>query len=89
MAANSEITKKRGKTIEDIFNQLLPHGKPGCATFLQENETIDTAIDRLATSEESYKMYWMLTEKSRGANQETYHARVLAKDHGEMLTSKA
>ena len=43
----------------------------------------------MATSEESYKMYWMLTKKSRVFNQETYHARVLAKDHAKIITSKA
>ena len=31
------LPKKGGKTIEDIFKQLLPHGKPDCTTFLQEN----------------------------------------------------
>jgi hypothetical protein len=83
------LPEKGKDTIEDIFKRLLPHGKPDCTTFLQENETIHTAINRLATSEESYKMCWMLTEKSRFVNQETYHARVLAKDHAKILTSKA
>ena len=82
------MPEKGEETIEDIFKQLLPHGKQDCATFLQENETIDAAIDRLATSEELYKMYWMLTKKSRVVNQEMYHARVLAKDHAKILTSK-
>ncbi len=89
MAVSSELARKGEETIEDIFKRLLPHGKPDCTTFLQENETIDTAIDRLATSEELYKMYWMLTKKSRVVNQETYHARVLAKDHAKILTSKS
>ncbi len=39
--------------------------------------------------EESYKMYWILTEKSKGVNQGTYHARILAKDHAKILASKA
>jgi hypothetical protein len=51
-AVNSKLAKKGEETIEDIFKQLLPHGKPNCTTFLQENETIDTATNRLATSEE-------------------------------------
>ena len=89
MAFNSELARKRGETIEDIFKRLLPHGKPDCTTHLQEKETIEKAIDRIATSKESYKMYWILTEKSKGINQETYHARELAKDHAKILTSKA
>jgi hypothetical protein len=35
------LPEKGGETIEDIFKQLLPHGKPDCNTHLQENETID------------------------------------------------
>ena len=83
------MPEKGEETIEDIFKRLLSHGKPDCTTFVQENDTIDTAINWLATSEESYKMCWMLTKKSRFVNQETYHARVLAKDHAKILTSKA
>jgi hypothetical protein len=83
------LPEKGEETIEDIFKQLLPYGKPDCTTFLPENETIDTAINKLATSEESYKMYWMLTKKSKVVNQETYHARVLSKDHAKILTNKA
>jgi hypothetical protein len=83
------LPEKGEETIEEIFKQLLPHGKQDCATFLQENETIDAAIDRLATSEELYKMYWMLTKNSRIINQETVHAGVLAKNYAEILTSKA
>jgi hypothetical protein len=75
--------------MEDIFKRLLPHGKPDFTTHLQEKETIDDAINRLATSEESYKMYWILAEKSKSVNQGTYHARELAKDHAKILTSKA
>ena len=83
------LPEKGEETIEDIFKQLLPYGKPDCTTFLPENETIDTAINKLATSEESYKMYWILAEKSKSVNQGTYHARELAKDHAKILTSKA
>ncbi len=80
-SVNSELAKKGGGTIEDIFKQLLPHGKPDCITHLWKEETIDQAINRIATLEELYKMYWMLTEKSKGANQGT--------DHVKILTSKA
>ena len=65
------------KTIEDIFKKLLPHGKPDCTTHLQEIETIDQAISRMKTLEELYKMYWMLAEKSKGANQGMDHAKIL------------
>jgi hypothetical protein len=89
VAVNSKLARKGGETIEDIFKRLLPHGKPESTTHLQEKETIDKAIDRIATSEELYKMYWILTEKSKGVNQETYYARLLAKDHAKILASKA
>ena len=89
MQSTPNLPEKGGETIEDIFKRLLPHGKLDCTTHLQEKETIDKAIERIATSEELYKMYWMLTEKSKSVNQETYHARVLAKDHAKILTSKA
>ena len=46
------VTEKGGETIEDIFEQLLPHGKPDCTTQFQEKETIDQAISRTTTSEE-------------------------------------
>ena len=46
------LPEKGGETIEDIFKQLLPHGKPDCTTHLQEKETIDQAISRTTTSEE-------------------------------------
>ena len=67
-SVNSELARKRGETIEDIFKKLLPHGKPDCTTLLQEKETVDRAIIRMTTLEELYKMYWMLVEKSKGAN---------------------
>ena len=50
------LPKKGRETIEDIFKQLLPHGKPDCITHLQKKETIDQAINRLAMLEELYKM---------------------------------
>ena len=50
------LPEKGGETIEDIFKRLLPHGKLDCTTHLQEKETIDKAINRIAKSEESHKM---------------------------------
>ena len=51
--------------------------KTDCITHLQKKETIYQAINRLATLEESYKIYWMLAEKSKGTNQGTDHAKIL------------
>ena len=78
---NSKCAGKRGETIEDMFKQLPPHGKPDCATHLWKYETIDEAISRIATLEGLYKKYWMLSQKAQNANQGTYHK--------EMLTNKA
>ena len=70
---------KGGGPIEDMFKQLLPHGKPDCVTHLQKDETIDEAINRIATSEGMYKMYWMLSQKAQNANQGTDHKETLIK----------
>ena len=70
---------KGGETIEDMFKQLPPHGKPNCVTHLRKDETIDEAISRIATLEGMYKMYWMLAQKTQNSNQGTDHKETLAK----------
>ena len=40
-----------GETIEELFKKLPPHGKPDCVTHLQKDETLDEAINRIATLE--------------------------------------
>ena len=45
------VPEKGGETIEDLFKQLPPYGKPDCATHLQKDETIDEAISRITTLE--------------------------------------
>ena len=78
------MLEKGGETNEELFKQLLPHGKLDCVTHLRKDETVDEAIDRIATLEESkemYNMYWMLAEKAKGAN--------LGTEHKKLLTSKA
>ena len=76
--------KKGGETIEELFKQLLPHGKLNCVTHLRKDKTMDEAINRIATLEGSkgmYKMYWMLAEKAKGND--------LGTDHKKLLTSKS
>jgi hypothetical protein len=66
----SEHAKKKGETtIEQLFKILAPYSKMGCATNLQEGETIDEAVGRITSSEGLYKMYWLLAQKAQGADQ--------------------
>ena len=76
---NSGRTGKRGGPIEELFKQLPPHGKPDCVTRLRKDETINEAINRIATSEGMYKMYSMLSQKAQNANQVTGHKETLTK----------
>jgi hypothetical protein len=55
--ATPSAPEKGGETLEDIYKQLPPGGKPDCVTHLSTNETIDEAISRIATLEGMYKMY--------------------------------
>ena len=71
--------EKGGKTTEELFKQLPPHGKPSCVTQLLTNETIDEAISRIATLEGMYKMYWMLAQKAQNADQGMDHKETLKK----------
>ena len=72
------VPKKGGKSVEELFNQLPPFGKPDCVTHLREDETIDKAISRITSSEEMYKMYWMLVQKAQNADQGTNHDKTLS-----------
>jgi hypothetical protein len=71
--------EKEGETIEDIYKQLPPRGKPDCVTHLSNNETIDEANSRITTSEEINKMYWMLAQKAHNVDQGTDHKKTLSK----------
>jgi hypothetical protein len=82
------MTRKEGKTIEELFKILPPFGKPGCVTNLQENETIDEAIGRISTSDEMYKMYYLLAQKAKMADQETSHQNMLSQK-GRAAVDKA
>ena len=77
--ATTNAPEKGGETIEDMFKQLPPHGKPNCVTHLLTNETIDEAISRIATSEGMYKMYWMLSQKAQNADKGTDHKETQTK----------
>ena len=55
--ATPNAPEKGGETVEDMFKQLLPHGKPNCVTHLLTNETIDEAISRIEMLEGMYKIY--------------------------------
>jgi len=76
--SNPNRAGKGGETIEDIYKQLPPRGKPDCVTHLSTNETIDEAISRITTSEGMYKMYWMLVQKAQNADQGTDHKKTLS-----------
>jgi hypothetical protein len=82
------MPEKRGETIEELFKLLPPHGKPGCVTNLQEDETIDEAISRIATSEGMYKMYCLLGQKAQVADQGTDHQKILSQK-GRAAVDKA
>jgi hypothetical protein len=60
---------KRGETIEELFKQLPPCGKPDCSTHLRKDETINEDISRITTSEGMDMMYCMLAQKAKNANQ--------------------
>ena len=77
--ATPNAPEKGGETIEDMFKRLPTHGKPNCVTHLLTNETIDEAINRIATLEGMYKIYWMLSQKAQNADQETDHKKTLTK----------
>jgi hypothetical protein len=82
------MTRKEGKTIEELFKLLPPYGKPGCVTNLQEDETIDEAIGRMSTSDEMYKMYYLLAQKAKMADQGTSHQEMLSQK-GRAAVDKA
>jgi len=82
------MTRKEGKTIEELFKLLPPYGKPGCVTNLQKDETIDEAISRISTSDEMYKMYYLLTQKAKIADQGTSHQKMLSQK-GRAAVDKA
>jgi oligoribonuclease (3'-5' exoribonuclease) len=71
------IPKKGGKSVEELFNQLPPYGKPKCVTHFRDDETIDEAISRITTLEDMYKMYWMLAQKAQNADQGKNHKKTL------------
>ena len=76
--STSEVPKKGGKSVEELFKQLPPYGKLDCVTHLQEGETIDKAISRITTLAEIYKMYYILVQKAQNSNQGTYHKKTLS-----------
>ena len=76
--ATPTAPEKGGTTIEDIYKQLPPRGKPDCVTNLSTNETIDEAINRIATLEGMYTMYWMLGQKTQNSGQGTDHKKTLS-----------
>ena len=78
MVQTTNAPEKRGETIEDIYKQLPPRGKPDCGMHLSTNETIDEAISRIATLEGIYKMYWILAQKAQNADQGTDHKKTLS-----------
>jgi hypothetical protein len=82
------MTRKEGKTIEELFKLLPPYGKPGCVTNLQKDETIDEAISRISTSDEMYKMYYLLAQKAKIADQGTSHQEMLSQK-GRAAVDKA
>jgi hypothetical protein len=82
------MTRKEGKTIEELFKLLPPYGKPGCVTNLQEDETIDEAIGRISTSDEMYKMYYLLAQKAKMADQGTSYQEMLSQK-GRAAVDKA
>jgi hypothetical protein len=73
---------KGGGTIEGMFKQIQPHGKPDCVTHLRKDETIDEAINRITTSEGRYKMYRILSQKAQ-------QNADLGTDRQQMLKMKA
>jgi hypothetical protein len=82
------MPEKGGETIEELFKLLSPHGKPGCVTNLQEDETIDEAISRITTSEGMYKIYCLLVQKAQMADQGTAHQKMLSQK-GRAAVDKA
>jgi hypothetical protein len=82
------MTRKEGRTIEELYIQTPPYGKPGCITNLKRNETIDEAIGRISTSNEMYKMYYLLTQKAKMADQGTPHQKILSQK-GRAAVDKA
>ena len=78
--STSKAPPKGGKTIEDLFKRLPPHGKPDFVAPPRKDETIDEAISRITLSEGLYKMYWMLSQKAQNTNQ--------GMDHKETPTKK-
>ena len=72
------VPEKEGESIEELFKQLPPYGKPDCVTHLREDETIDEDISRITMLEGMYKMYWMLVQKAQNADQGTDHKKTLS-----------
>jgi hypothetical protein len=68
---------KRGETIDELIDQLQPHGKQEYGTQAGKNETIDGLIGRLTTSEGLHKRSWVLAQKAKHLQPDPRHATIL------------
>ena len=56
---------KRRESIYKLIMRLPAHGRQGCITNTQDDETIDKLINQIPTSKGLYKMHWFLTQKAK------------------------
>ena len=71
------IKIKQLKAIDKLIMRLPPHSGKGCITNTQDDETIDEHINRIPTSEGLFKMHWILSQKAKSLELDTYQRNII------------